>query len=213
MVRPVVADHQRARLTADERSGRGSTALAPIRLRVIPHHPDAETVPSVASLRPRIINDLVADVTALLASDAQVDRGKGPEQVQPADIAVLVRTNVRGEQIRDALVAAGVPAVMHGASSVFGSAGGPGLADPADRPRPAPAAGGPTGRADLLLRLDLRRAGPGQPRNRRWPTSPSASAGGGGCWPAEGSRPCSRRRPPTKAFPSGCWPPAVVSAG
>ncbi|HSU35730.1 MAG TPA: UvrD-helicase domain-containing protein [Propionibacteriaceae bacterium] len=121
VVRPVKADHQQRRLTSSADPGGGSTALAPIRLRVFPHPPDAETVPSVASLRPRITNDLVADVTALLASDAQVDHEDGPEPVQPADLAVLVRTNARGEQIRDALVAAGVPAVMHGASSVFGS--------------------------------------------------------------------------------------------
>ena len=41
--------------------------------------------------------------------------------MRPADLAVLVRKNERGEAIREALVAAGVPAVMHGASSVFAS--------------------------------------------------------------------------------------------
>ncbi|HWH99581.1 MAG TPA: 3'-5' exonuclease, partial [Propionibacteriaceae bacterium] len=40
----------------------------------------------------------------------------------PADIAVLVRTNERGESIRDALIKADVPAIMFGASSVYASA-------------------------------------------------------------------------------------------
>ena len=35
---------------------------------------------------------------------------------------MLVRTNARGEALRDRLVASGIPAVMHGASSVFASA-------------------------------------------------------------------------------------------
>src|SRR4029450_1365405 len=41
--------------------------------------------------------------------------------VVPSDIAVLVRKNERGEAIREKLVAAGVPAVMYGASSVYAS--------------------------------------------------------------------------------------------
>ncbi len=71
--------------------------------------------------RPRITADLVADITAALASDLQVDLGDGPRDLRPADIAVLVRTNSRGEAIRDALVAAGVPAVLQGSGSVFAS--------------------------------------------------------------------------------------------
>ena len=50
----------------------------------------------------------------------------GARRARPAPgaagrLAVLVRKNERGEAIREALVAAGVPAVMHGASSVFAS--------------------------------------------------------------------------------------------
>ena len=41
--------------------------------------------------------------------------------MQASDIAVLVRRNVAGEQIRDALAAAGIPAVLHGSDSVFSS--------------------------------------------------------------------------------------------
>ena len=71
-------------------------------------------------------------------------------------------------RIRDALVAAGVPAVMHGSELGLRLRRGRGLADPADRARAAPAGAVRAGRADLLLRLDLRRAG-------RRPTSAALS--------------------------------------
>jgi exodeoxyribonuclease V beta subunit len=117
-VRPVTAQHQQRRLTA---TTGGQHIVAPIRLRVMPHPPDAERVPSVAHIRPRIAEDLVADITALLGSGAQLLEGGRSRAVLPSDIAVLVRKNERGEKIRDQLVSVGVPAVMHGASSVFAS--------------------------------------------------------------------------------------------
>ena len=117
VVRPVRADHVQRRLLSDS----CPDAVAPMRVRVIRHEPDAERVASVHTHRPRITADLVADITAVLASDLQVDLGDGPRDIRPADIAVLVRTNSRGESIRDALVAAGLPAVLHGSGSVFAS--------------------------------------------------------------------------------------------
>ena len=117
VVRPVRADHSDKRLS----STKAPETTVPIRIRVIPHPPDAERVPSVSVLRPRITADLVADVTAALASDLELEIGSERRRLQPADIAVLVRTNSRGEAIRDALVAAGVPAVMLGSGSVFAS--------------------------------------------------------------------------------------------
>ena len=117
-VRTVSAEHQQRRLSAP--AGK-QHIVAPIRLRVMPHEPDAEKVPSVATIRPQIADDLVADVTALLGSGAQLLEESCLRFVLPSDIAVLVRKNERGEAIRDRLVAAGVPAVMYGASSVFAS--------------------------------------------------------------------------------------------
>ena len=117
VVRPVRADHAKRRLT----SNACPEAVTPIRVRVIPHEPDAERVASVQAHRPRITTDLIADITAALASDLQVDVGDGLRDLRPADIAVLVRTNNRGETIRDALVAAGVPAVLQGSGSVYAS--------------------------------------------------------------------------------------------
>jgi exodeoxyribonuclease V beta subunit len=118
VVRSVTADHKEPRLLAPE-----TAAPAAFRLRVLEHAPDAEVVPRVGEIRPRITADLVADVVELLSSgtvvvpDPPADRR--PRPVGPADIAVLVRTNDRGETIREALIGAGVPAVMLGASSVY----------------------------------------------------------------------------------------------
>jgi exodeoxyribonuclease V beta subunit len=117
-VRPVAAQHQRRRLAVpDARQEIG----APIRLRVMPQEADADKVPSVATIRPQIADDLVADITALLASGTQLLDEDCPRPLLPSDIAVLVRKNEHGEAIRDCLVSAGVPAVMYGASSVFAS--------------------------------------------------------------------------------------------
>ena len=76
----------------------------------------------MTTVRPAILQDLVADVTMLLGSDHSLCLDGTWRRVQPADLAVLVRTNERGEAVRDSLVAAGVPAVMLGAGSVFTSA-------------------------------------------------------------------------------------------
>jgi exodeoxyribonuclease V beta subunit len=118
VVRRVTAEHQQRRLSAPAAEQQIGT---PIRLRVMPHRPDAERVLSVAAIRPQIAADLVADITALLGSNTQLLDGASPRPLVPSDIAVLVRKNERGEAIRERLVDAGVPAVMYGASSVFAS--------------------------------------------------------------------------------------------
>ena len=131
VVRQVTADHREPRLlSATDGKLDGSRddprPAAAFRLRVIEHDPDAEVVPRVGELRPRITADLVADVVQLLSSGSRLvladpAQTAEPELVGPSDIAVLVRTNDRGEAIRDALIGAGVPAVMLGASSVYSS--------------------------------------------------------------------------------------------
>ena len=118
-VRPVTAEHQHRRLSAPADQ---QHIAAPIRLRVMPHEVGAEKVPSVATIRPRIADDLVADITAVLGSGVRLrEPGSSRLALLPSDIAVLVRKNQRGEEIREKLVSAGVPAVMYGASSVFAS--------------------------------------------------------------------------------------------
>jgi exodeoxyribonuclease V beta subunit len=62
-----------------------------------------------------IAEDLAGDVVALLRSGALVDG----QTVRPGHIAALVRTHHQAELVRTALEAAGVPAVVNGAGSVF----------------------------------------------------------------------------------------------
>jgi exodeoxyribonuclease V beta subunit len=117
IVRPVRADHQERRLR-----GPDGSSPPPVRIRIQQHPVDAVDIPTVSAVRPAILQDLVADVTATLAEGATLRLEDGWRRVRPADIAVLVRTNERGEAAREALVGAGVPAVMLGAGSVFTSA-------------------------------------------------------------------------------------------
>jgi exodeoxyribonuclease V beta subunit len=117
VVRKVTAEHQHRRLSAPADK---HDLVAPVRVRVMPQV-DPEKVPTVGTIRPLIADDLVADITALLGSGAQLLEGNCARPVVPSDIAVLVRKNERGEAIREKLVAAGVPAVMYGASSVYAS--------------------------------------------------------------------------------------------
>ncbi len=118
VVRPVQAAAERRRLTRRD----SGVAVPPVRLRYLPHATGQERGRRVDALRRDIGADLVADVIDTLSSGLQLELdGRPPRPVAPADIAVLVRTNRSGEALRDALVAAGLPAVMHGASSVFAS--------------------------------------------------------------------------------------------
>ena len=64
-----------------------------------------------------IAADLAGDVVRLLSAPTQVN-GRA---VRPGDIAVLVHRNRDALAVRDALDAAGVPAVVNGAGSVFGT--------------------------------------------------------------------------------------------
>ena len=125
VVRPVVAAQRERRLTLRGAAPAGGAATAgltaPIRMRVERYDAELERLPSVTTLRPQILADLVADITAVLSSNLTLDLDRETHEIGPADIAVLVKRNERGEAIRDALTAAGVPAVMLGASSVFAS--------------------------------------------------------------------------------------------
>jgi exodeoxyribonuclease V beta subunit len=105
----------------------GAPVAAPLRLRValradVPQTPRGYA--RAADARRHVVCDVAADIVALLSSGARVacpaDRG-GSETIRPAHIAVLVRTNRQAAAIRQALEDAGVPAVINGAGSVFGT--------------------------------------------------------------------------------------------
>ncbi len=75
------------------------------------------THPSVAGRA--ITRDLIAVVAELTASGGPLTRDGAP--LRPREIAVLVRSNRRGQELAAALAAAGQPATFSGSDSVFGS--------------------------------------------------------------------------------------------
>jgi exodeoxyribonuclease V beta subunit len=108
----------------------GAPAGAPLRFRVLEReHPTlsltAYGYARNASAREHIASDLAADVVALLGSGAELEsrapdgRSVGRSPVCPGHLAVLVRTNRQAAMVRETLGAAGVPAVINGAGSVF----------------------------------------------------------------------------------------------
>ncbi len=110
-VHPVRAAHRGRRL-------RGGPADSPLRLRVVPRGTlprSQRDLTVVGPTRELVAHDLAGDVAALLAGPALIQE----RPVRPGDVAVLVRTNDQGTLVRDALAAAGVPAVLSGTVSVF----------------------------------------------------------------------------------------------
>lgn len=121
VVRQVEAHHEQRRLALADGAEPGLGA--PVRMRIVPHDPDADRLPSVGQLRPMILKDLVADIAITLQSGTRLVEPEHPSgrPLTPGDIAVLVRTNNRGEEISTALSAAGIPSVLLGSGSVFSS--------------------------------------------------------------------------------------------
>ena len=106
----------------------GAPVASPLRLRValradLPQTPRGYA--RAADARRHVVCDVAADIVALLSSGARVAAGRrrdvGAEPVQPGHVAVLVRTNRQAAMVREALEDAGVPAVINGAGSVFGT--------------------------------------------------------------------------------------------
>jgi exodeoxyribonuclease V beta subunit len=112
---------------------RGAPDPSPLRVRVV-HRADPSVGTTqggfapVEKARGHVAQDLAADLVRLLSSGAEIelraDDGAvtGTERIRPGHVAVLVRTNRAAAQIRDALEAVDVPAVINGAGSVFGTA-------------------------------------------------------------------------------------------
>ncbi|HEY5384171.1 MAG TPA: UvrD-helicase domain-containing protein [Acidimicrobiales bacterium] len=109
----------------------GSQVDVPLRARII-HGADGLVAltekrqqPKAPDARVFIARDLAAEVVQLLSdapelitrNRAGVDVGR--TTVHPGHLAVLVRTNSQAVTVRDALRAAGVPAVIGGSGSVF----------------------------------------------------------------------------------------------
>ncbi len=127
VVRPVDAAHPEARFSGG----------APVRLRQVTRRAyrlGASSAPSAPDARGLLAKDVAADVASRLGTasgggDRVRDDAGGAagdaarwRPLEPRDVAVLTRTNAQAEAVRSALVALGVPAVVSGPSSVFGSA-------------------------------------------------------------------------------------------
>ena len=113
VVRPIEAHQQGHRLA-------GAPYNAPFRLRVVTRDKfqisGTGTVP-MDRARDHVARDLAADVRTLLASDATY----AGRPVQAGDVAVIVEAHRDARVCRDALAAAGVPAVYTGDTDVFAS--------------------------------------------------------------------------------------------
>lgn len=115
VVRPVSAAHPGPRLV-------GAPSEAPFRLRVLDRSTigwRAERLPSVATMRPLVAEDVAGEIGALLASGATFGEGKDRRPVRAGDVAVLAHTSRQLQAVRDALAAAGIPAVLAGTGSVL----------------------------------------------------------------------------------------------
>jgi len=111
-VRPVESYHPQ----------RFDAGLPPVRIRTI----DAPEPLAAAKARDAVLADLVGEVAGLLGSGYTIGVPGAPgAPLEPRHIAVLVHSNWRGEQIRQQLVAAGIPAVFAGSHSVYTSAAAP----------------------------------------------------------------------------------------
>ena len=110
---------------------------APLQVRIV-HADDGlvpltrmKGLPQVGDARALIPRDLASEVVSCLSAGAEVVERRrdgseaGRKPLDPGHIAVLVRVNSHAVIVRDALQAAGVPAVIGGSVSVFAT--GPAL--------------------------------------------------------------------------------------
>ncbi len=113
LVRTVDAQHPGPRLV-------GAPHPAPFRLRLVTRNvfgkAGGQSIP-MPQLREHVARDLAADVSALLASGATF----AGRPLVARDVAVLCRTRKQCAQNAEALGAAGLPAVVGGAGTVFTS--------------------------------------------------------------------------------------------
>jgi exodeoxyribonuclease V beta subunit len=101
----------------------GSPDPTPLRFRIV-HRDDLDRRTrqgwaSKAAATTFVARDVAGDVVRLLASAAEVVADDGAAPVRPGHVAVLVATHRQAAVVRDALDAAGIPAVINGAGSVF----------------------------------------------------------------------------------------------
>lgn len=108
------------------RTGRRLDGGPPVVLRQVTRDAVGATPgkqPAVGKVRELVYRDVAAQVVRTLEQTRLTDAPGGTTRpVRPADVAVLVRTNAEALAVHGAVVGAGVPAVISGLASVFGSA-------------------------------------------------------------------------------------------
>ncbi len=110
VVHPVEAAHSASHVT-------GLPTVARVRLRHLPV-PSGKT-PAVKQQRKVVASDVAADIVATLGGPGRLTDDAGTRPIAPGDIAVLVGRHEQGGYVREALLAAGVPAVVTTPTSVF----------------------------------------------------------------------------------------------
>ena len=97
------------------------TGAAPLRLRYFSRGAfgDSSKNPGVGVVRPRIAEDLAQDIVTTLTTGQQILDDETWRDLEPSDIAVLVRKRDQGSLICDALTNVAVPCVLSGGESVF----------------------------------------------------------------------------------------------
>lgn len=102
------------------RSGRRLDGAPPVVLRRVTRRAvhAGSAAPRVDTVRALVHRDVAAEVVRALDRTRLRD-GDGWRALRPGDVAVLARRNADALAVREALVAAGVPAVVSGLSSVF----------------------------------------------------------------------------------------------
>ncbi len=122
-------DYRSTRATPTHEATRlhGAPVDAALRIRVLDRTTARTTRGGFASAQPtreRIAIDCARDIAALLNAEPSITRGTAgaePRTVKPGDIAVLVRRNQDAALVQEELGRVGVPAVIAGAGSVFGT--------------------------------------------------------------------------------------------
>ena len=178
----------------------GAPVAAPLRVRVV--HRDepaiavtpARATRAARSARAHVAGDLAADIVALLSSGAESRSARRRHDARasrpPGHVAVLVRTNRNAALVRDALDAVGVPAVINGAGSVFGTPAGARVAARCWRriERPASPAARPRRGADAVPRLDAPSSVAAADERRLGGASTAACTTGRACCATRASR-------------------------
>ena len=117
VVGPVTAGHRQSLLDA------AGPDQAPVRVRQLARDglPSTKGQPKVDGVRRAVARDVAAEVVRTLAAGHSVSPRDGGEhrRLQARDIAVVVRTGLQANLVRDCLRQAGVPCVLTGTRSVF----------------------------------------------------------------------------------------------